>query len=232
MRPVLPMAAGAVLIAAPGLLAAEAGQLSAPWALAGGVLVALGLGAIRLSRRKWLSAPFLMLLLCTGGMAVGLAIDRQLVGAETLAGLCLNAPSTFLANLLRHWDVLRATHIAMLVGGAVTIPVVEMRSRANPAARCGKAVCGRAAFNLMCNAAMLIGMLTGSWFGPSLALGLGIGWGMPAMTTMMVAGMVWGMAASMTAYRLGFALKDRRHGHLAGTAALTGSTSHFLFRRP
>lgn len=203
------LAACAALAGAPAGLGALIGAPSLPWGLSGGGAVLLGLGAIRLTRGRWLSAPFLMLLLCTAGMAVGLMIDRQWVGPEVLANLCFAAPRSFAASLLRHGEVLRATNVAMLLGGMATIAVVEWRARGTLAMRCRKAVCGRAGFNLVCNSTMLSGMLLGGWLGPSIGLRLDLGWGASAMVAVMVVGMVWGMAASMLLYRSLFALLDR-----------------------
>jgi hypothetical protein len=202
--------AWSLLVWSPALLSTMVGRPSPVWAAVGGGSVLAGLGAIRLTRGRWLSAPFLMLLLSVSGMAAGLLIDRHLVGAETLSALCLTAPRSFLANLLRHWDILRATHLAMLLGGLATVAVVEMRQRRMTTVRCRKAVCGRVGFNLMCNAAMLGGMLLGSWLGPAMAARFAWAWGMPSMISMMVAGMVWGMVGSMTLYRLAYALHDVR----------------------
>ncbi len=206
----LRLAAWLLLAASPALLSMEVGPLSVSWAAAGGGLVLLGLGAIRLTRGRWLSAPFLMLLLSTAGMAAGLLIDGHLQGRETLSGLCLSVPGSFHANLLRHWDILRATHLAMLAGGMGTVAAIEARHHLASSVRCRKAVCGRMGFNLMCNGAMLGGMLLGSWLGPALASRFQWAWGMPSMISMMVVGMVWGMAGSMSLYRLAYALLDAR----------------------
>lgn len=202
--------AWSLLVGAPAFLSALVGVPSPTWAVLGGGMVLAGLGAIRLTRGRWLSAPFLMLLLSAAGMAVGLLIDRHLVGEVTLAGLCLAAPRSFSANLLRHWDILRWTHLAMLLGGMGTIAVIEVRHHLASSRHCRKAVCGRMGFNLMCNAAMLGGMLMGGWLGPGLASQFAWVWGMPAMISMMVAGMVWGMAGSMSLYRMAYAVLDAR----------------------
>lgn len=207
---VLRVIAWSFLVGSPAFLSALVGAPSPAWAALGGGLVLAGLAVIRLTRGRWLSAPFLMLLLSVLGMAVGLLIDRHLVGGDTLAGLCLTAPRSFLANLLRHWDILRSTHLSMLLGGMATIAVIEWRHHFSSSMRCRKAVCGRMGFNLMCNAAMLFGMLLGGWLGLGLASQFEWAWGMPAMIGMMVVGMVWGMAGSMSLYRMAYAFLDAR----------------------
>lgn len=222
----------AALVCGPLLLSGLAGEVSLAWAAAGGALVAVGLGAIRLTRGRWLSAPFLMLLLCTAGMAVGIAVDRQVVGGDALAGLCLNAPRSFIGSALHHWQILPATHVAMLLGGLATIAVVEARARAVPGMRCRKAICGRTAFNLMCNTAMLSGMLLGGWLGPGLALTLDAGWGLPAMLAMMMVGMVWGMAGSMALYRTGFAVLDHLRSPTHSPVVLSMPRLLSLFTHP
>ena len=74
----------AALALAPAALALIAGGGFGAWNLYGAVLVLSGAGAMRLTRGRWLSAPFLMLLLSIAGMAAGLAIDRQSLGPQAL----------------------------------------------------------------------------------------------------------------------------------------------------
>ncbi len=164
---------------------------------------------IDLRRGHWLSAPFLMLLLCLAGMAVGLLLDRSATPPWVLATLCTTGGGSFAASVARHWLALPATNLAMVLGGISTIGVVEMRARQAPRRRCRKAICARAGFNLSCNAAMLAGMLLGGWLGPVFAIRWGLDWDASAMMAMMAAGMVWGMAGAMALYRTGFTLWDR-----------------------
>lgn len=200
----------AFLAASPALLGALAGGSVSPWNAVGAALVVAGLVAIRVTRGRWLSAPFVMLLLSTAGMALGLLIDRLWAGPDVLASLCGSVREPFSTSALRHWELLRATNIAMILGGLATIGLIEHRARLSPRTRCRRAVCARTGFNIACNAAMVLGMLMGAWLGPLAAAMLDFGWGISGMMAAMTAGMVWGMAGSMALARTGFAIIDRR----------------------
>jgi hypothetical protein len=198
-------AAVASLAAAPLVLGLIAGEPTVAASGAGGGLVLAGVAAIRLARGRWMTAPHLMLLLCFAGMALGLLADRQIVLPAALVSLC-TSETGFLASIVDHWATLPTTNFGMIFGGFATILVVEMRAAARPAVNCRRAVCARAGFNLMCNAAMLAGMLAGGWVAPRLAVQFGMPWSVSAMMAAMAAGMVWGMAALVAVYRSAIAI--------------------------
>jgi hypothetical protein len=196
----------AYMIALAGLpSAADAlvGSLSWGWSLIGAALVLSGLLVIRRTRGRMLTAPFLMLAFCSAGMVLGLAIDRLSLPPGGLAALCM-AGGGFLDVARRHLDALPAMHGLMLLGGIGTVPYVEWRARRHAGPPCRRAVCARAGFNLMCNSAMLAGMVIGAALGPASLSAFAARWDPDAMIAIMAGGMVWGMVVMMLVYRAGF----------------------------
>jgi hypothetical protein len=195
----------AVLAALPGVADALVGRVSWAWSLIGAALVLSGLLVMRRARGRMLTAPFLMLALCAAGMVSGLAIDRLSLPPGGLATLCMTGGG-FFDVAYRHLEALPAMHFLMLLGGVGTVPYVEWRARRVIGPPCRRAVCARAGFNLMCNSAMLAGMIVGAWIGPGSLAAVAAQWDPDAMIAVMAGGMVWGMVGMMLVYRAAFTM--------------------------
>ena len=151
----------------------------------------------------WLSGATLMFMLCFCGMATGLAIDLQSILPATLISLCLGAHS-IARTVVLHATVLPATNLLMLAGGVLAIGLIE--APASDAAR-RRPVGARIGFYLVCNGAMLAGMLGGAAFGPTLMTRFALPWTLPAMMIAMATGMGLGMATVIGLRRVAAALR-------------------------
>jgi hypothetical protein len=181
------------------------GEHDAVWgALTVGVTIGgcAALGWLR-SARVGITAPQVMLLLGAVGMVAGLVCDARAGGFDRLASLCLAASGDFMGTLRLHWRELPLMHLGMIGGGLATVPLLRSLRPG-----CRRQFCARLVQNLACSVWMVLGMTAGTLVFLRLA-SWGGGRGSAAMLGGMFGGMVWGMVASVSVYRLWYAVADR-----------------------
>ena len=164
------------------------------WAALGLALVLAGLLVLARLRpaRGGLTSPQWMLLLGAAGMAGGLALDAALGGGlETVAALCAG-PVTLGAMLALHLEQLPLSHLGMLGGGLLVLPLMPRIRRG-----CRRQLCAQLGQNLVCSGWMVVGMAAGSLVFLQLAAWSGAVREPAAVLAGMAAGMVWGMVASV-----------------------------------
>lgn len=164
------------------------------WAALGALLVVGGLLALaRLRpRRGGLTAPQWMLLLGTGGMLGGLALDAAHAGGlDVLAALC-SGPASLGGMLALHLELLPFAHLGMVGSGAAVVVLLPRLRRG-----CKRQLCAQLGQNLLCSTWMVLGMGVGSLLFLQLAGWLQAVREPAAVLAGMFAGMVWGMVASV-----------------------------------
>jgi hypothetical protein len=122
------------------------------------------------------------------GMAIGLVIDAQPLGLTALLAVCSRDGTDLVAVLQRHWALMPAMHVGMLVAGLAAMPLARTTGR------------GPLTHRVLCHlgglTAMVIGMAQGG-------MAAGLVWPGHAIAHLagMLAGMACGMAASDAAAR-------------------------------
>jgi hypothetical protein len=146
------------------------------------------------------SGSLRMLLGCTIGMLIGLAIDAATTPIDAIAELCRSSDG-FIASTLLHWRLLPAMHLLMLVGAlAPGIGLHEGTTGGTTGERWR-----RRGLQLGCAAAMLLGMALAMPLAPALGALLG------SAFAGMLGAMMLGMAAASALWHP----LQRRHARAA-----------------
>ena len=141
---------------------------------------------------------FPMLLLCLGGMALGLSIDCRSTPPELLASLCLGS-DRFLASVAVHWTVLPATHGLMVLGAFVAVVLTELMEQRTRSRNSHDVVLARRCASAACLTAMCAGMAVGGKLGAQVSASLGLS-SFVGLTVAMTFGMVLGEALISVVY--------------------------------